>query len=203
MKPSSTNCSAALINWTASGNKVRSSAITSSLTQSVPSAFPGQLRVQHRLGRAAAVGRVRQRADAQPVQQVKNAGAAFGVDAAHRDRGQLGARRDERLLEHAEVRRTAGAHDQLRAELATGDRQFRFSPPCAAITTSTRAPSLGAASHSERGITTQLTASAMPLSSKPMPSSSAATVVCSATSTASSLMLTNIGVPPAAPPLTI
>src|SRR6476620_11368299 len=38
MKPSSTNCSAALINSTASGNKVRSSAITSSLTQSVPSA---------------------------------------------------------------------------------------------------------------------------------------------------------------------
>ena len=36
--------------------------------------------------------------------EVEYAGAALGIDAAHRDGGQLSARRDERVLEHAQIR---------------------------------------------------------------------------------------------------
>ena len=119
MKPSSTNCSAALTNSMASGSRVRSSAMTSSFTQSVPSA-----------SRASCAVSTASAAPRQPavlgsgvmpsrLQQIEHAGAAFGVDAAHRDRGQLGARGDQRLLQHRQILRAAGAHDQPRAELAT------------------------------------------------------------------------------------
>jgi hypothetical protein len=82
------------------------------------------LRGQHRLGGTAAACGVGQRGDAEPVQQIQHAGAAFGVDATHRDGGQFGARRDERLLEHAQVRGAAGPHDQPRAELTSGNCEF-------------------------------------------------------------------------------
>jgi hypothetical protein len=78
---------------------------------------------QHRLGRGAAARGVG-RGDAEPGQQIEHTGAGIGVDAAHRDGGQLCARRDQCLLEHREIRRAAGAHDKPRAELTTRNRQL-------------------------------------------------------------------------------
>ena len=125
----------------ASGSRVRSSAITSSLTQSVCSASRASCAVSTASAAPRQPAVFGQRRDAQPVQQVQHARAAVGVHPAHRDGGQLGARGDQRLLQHGQVRRTAGTQDQPRAELAARDGQFANQPPCTAVTTSSRAPS--------------------------------------------------------------
>ena len=97
----------------ASGSRVRSSAITSSFTQSVPERLARQLRREHGLGGAAAAGGVGQRGDVQPVEQVQHAGAARRVDA-----GRIATvvnsvpEAINALFEHREVGGTAGAQDQ-------------------------------------------------------------------------------------------
>jgi len=89
----------------------------------------GQLRGEHRLGGPAAAGSVGQRHDAEPVQQIEQTRSTLRIDPAYRDGGQFGARRDERILEHRQVARTPGTHDQPRGEAPVGDRQFLVSHP--------------------------------------------------------------------------
>ena len=191
--PSSTSCSAALTNSMASGQQ---GALVGDHLELDPvglQRLARQLRGEHRLGGASAARGVRQRGDAQPVQQVQHTGAALGVDAAHRHGGQLGARRDQRLLEHREVGRTAGAQDQPRAELAAGDRELGINHPAPPSPPRPARRRRASSPTRDRGSTDQSTATAMPFSGNPSRSSSAATVVCSSTSTASSLTVTFIG----------
>ena len=150
----------------------------------------GQLRGEHRLGGAATARGVGQRGDAEPVQQVQHPGAALAVDAAHRHGGQLGARRDQRLFEHREVGRAAGAQDQPRAEAAARDREF--------LSVSHPAPPSPPPPARRRPASSPTPIAAAPPSPPPprcpcrgnRASNNAATVVCSSISTASSLTVT-------------
>src|SRR5690606_11047266 len=133
------------------------------------------------LGRGAATGRVRQRLDAETPQQVQDARSAGRVQPPHRHRGELGARGDQSPLQRGEAGRATRSHDQARAELPPGDDQrivHEAHPPCTAVRISTTAPSDTIVwSHSVRGTTAPLTATATPVDGAPTALRTPATVV--------------------------
>ena len=96
-----------------SGSRVRSSPITSSLTQSVSNASRASWAVLHRLGGGVAAGGVRQHphAAAGPARR-SSPGARRRVDPAQRDRDQLGAGRRSPAPATSQAGRAAGAEDQ-------------------------------------------------------------------------------------------
>ena len=99
--PSSASCSAAASSSTASGSSVRSSPITSSLTQSVPNASRASLAVSTASRGRGAPGRVGQDPDAQLVEQVEQRAPARRVDPPHGHGGHGRARRHQRRAQDA------------------------------------------------------------------------------------------------------
>src|SRR5206468_1159497 len=114
-------------------------------------------------------------------------GAARRVHPAHRDRGQLGAGRDQCALQHGQVGRTTRSSDQPGAVLTVGDDQrivhVDDHPPCTAVRTSTLAPGgTGVPACSARGTTVPSIATATPAEVSPSASSTSETVAPSAKS---------------------
>ena len=125
VNPSATSSSAARSSSTPSGSSVRSSPITSSLTQSVSNASRARWAIFTASAGGVAAGGVRQQPHPAPVQQVEQpaAGAGRGVDPAQRHGDQFGAGGPDRLLQHVQVGRAAGAEDQPGAERLAADRE--------------------------------------------------------------------------------
>ena len=115
VKPSATSCSAASSSSTGSGSRVRSSPITSSLTQSVSNASRASWAVQHRLAGGDSSRRCSAAAARRSRSRTSSERAAGGrLDPAQRDRDQLGAGGGDGPLQHVEAGHAAGAEDQAR-----------------------------------------------------------------------------------------
>ena len=165
MKPSSTSSSAASSNAGASGSSVRSSPITSSLTQSVSNASRASLAVSTASRAVKQPGRVGEQAHAGGVEHVDDRPALTGLDPPQRDGHQLGAGRLDRGGQRVERAEPAGAEQQAGTELRTGDGERiggyvgrrHCQPPWIARRISTRAPSSSlCVSHCVRGTTSSV-----------------------------------------------
>ena len=122
-KPSSTSSSAASSSAGASGSSVRSSPITSSLTQSVSNASRASLAVSTASRAVKQPAVLGSSLHAGAVEHVDDRAALGRVDAAQRDGDELGAGRLERGGQRVERAEAAGAEQQPRAQLVARDGQ--------------------------------------------------------------------------------